>query len=294
MALAVLFVVYQGASDPRNWQWLANENFAAANLQAPAEPAADAPQETIVPGPNDLDPDELAEVQKMFEAVTDRKPLQPREMPAYWRLMAWSRTQPLSELSARAARDIAITQLWEQPEKYRGKLIELQLHVRRVLEYEAPENSYGIAKVYELWGWTDESRSFPYVVVLPEKPAGLPIGTNVRTDVLFVGYFLKTMAFQAVDAARAAPLLVGRAKVVAPPSARRYEPMSIPTLIAVSLGLSVVLVGTIVWFLGKTRQRKARTNSPVHSVDQPFGPGFSAEPPETSSSPDDFGDNRSN
>ncbi len=65
-------------------------------------------------------------------------------------------------------------------------------------------------RVYEAWGWTDESKSFPYVVVLSDVPKGIPLGDNLHEEGVFVGYFLKTMAYTAYNRNRSSPLLVGR------------------------------------------------------------------------------------
>ena len=43
-----------------------------------------------------------------------------------------------------------------------------------------------------------------------EPPKGLPIGANLSERVVFNGYFLKIMKYQAGDVPRGAPLLVGR------------------------------------------------------------------------------------
>jgi hypothetical protein len=272
MALAILGMIYNTVREPARWRWLTGDGAPRAGAAGAELPEVAAMAETLVPGPNDLDPMAVEELQAELKSVLDRRPLQPHEMPAYWRLMAWSRTQPLQELSARAARDVAITRLWEQPENYRGKLIELRLHVRRVLQYAATENAFGITTVCEAWGWTDESRSAPYVVVMPEVPPGLPVGTDVRAELLFVGYFFKTMAYQAVESARSAPLLIGRAKVLSATTTARPAPLVSPTTLGLLLGASALVLGGMIWFQWRTSVRKRRAR-----IEQPFSLPGSAE-----------------
>lgn len=231
MAILVLWMFYERLKDPATWRGIINDR----ELKA-ATPPADAPSapENLVPGPNDLDPDEFAAIQDQFEAIDDRAPLKPREMDAYWRLMGWSVTQPFAELEQRAHEDVSFAQLWEQPEKHRGKLIRLRLHIRRVLDYDAPQNPLGTAKVFEAWGWSDESLSFPYVVVMPEKPEQLPMGHEMRGEVVFVGYFFKIMSYKAFDNARGAPLLVGRARMASiskPAPSSALDPWIIPLVV---------------------------------------------------------------
>ena len=64
--------------------------------------------------------------------------------------------------------------------------------------------------LYEAWIITPETTRLPYVCVFEEAPQGLPIGPDVSERVVFNGYFLKIMKYQACDVARGAPVLVGR------------------------------------------------------------------------------------
>lgn len=224
--LIVLGLMYQRVKNPAFWVWMTNESRAQDQVSnaessqpagAPASKPAGAkaePAEVIVPGPNETDPDELATLRSHLNVVQDREPLKPYEMPAYWQLLRWSRTRPFEELEKLARRDVPYSHLWEEPGLYRGQLIRLKLHARRVLTYDAPENPLGLNTVYEAWGWTEDSRSFPFVVVFPEKPASVPVGTDIDADIVFVGYFVKWMSYRAFDTKKNAPLLVGRVKPV--------------------------------------------------------------------------------
>ena len=256
-AMALLWMLYGRMRDPATWRFLAKDEPDPKSIaKVPAEF-----KETVVPGPNHTNEDELAEAQRNFEFLIDRAPLKSREMDAYWRLMAWSRTEKLADLEKQARRDVPFTQLWDQPERYRGQPIHLRLHVRRVLEYDAPENTHGIKKVYEAWGWTDESRSFPYVVVMPERPEGLPIGTEIHGEIVFVGYFLKIMSYTAFEKARGAPLLVGRARSVATPSLKSNQTDS-STVLILALICGVLLIGSSVWMGLQPRKKPTQRIMP--------------------------------
>ena len=253
MAMVVLWMLYNRLKDPVTWRAIADDKEVRAAV--PPENVKPAAPEKLVPGPNDQDPDELASIEDQFELIVDRAPLREREMDAYWRLMDWSLTQPFDELGKRAKDDVPFTKLWEQPERYRGKLIRLRLHVRRVVEHDdAPKNPSDVANVYEAWGWTDESRSFPYVVVFPELPEGLPIGTDIRADIVFVGYFLKIMTYKAFDNTRGAPLLVGRVMLASQPVAlapAKSDPWIIPLVL---IG-GTIFIGYTVWAGIRSRRK---------------------------------------
>jgi hypothetical protein len=220
MALAVLAMLYQRVKEPQFWRWMTNESRADTDdIQSrPAEKSKSlgvtaSTQEEIIPGPNETDPDELAKLRSNLKSIQDRQPLLPHEMPAYWRLLGWSRTRPFAELEKGALRDIPYSHLWEEPDLYRAQPMRLKLHVRRVIAYDAKENPLGLKKVYEAYGFTDNSLSFPIIVVLPEKPPGVPVGTDVEGDIVFVGYFVKWMSYRSFeDKKKNAPLLVGRAR----------------------------------------------------------------------------------
>lgn len=185
----------------------------STNIAGRAEavpPNSSTPRETIVPGPTDLAPDEQAAAKIEFELLTDREDLERNEMAAYWRLFRWTWAQTYAELEKRAQRPVFYRQLWEAPDKYRGKPIKLRLHVKQIVKWDAPENRGNFQSIYEIWGATDESQSYPYVVVVSELPDDMKIGANLRYEGTFVGYFLKNMAYRAHDLRRGAPLLIGR------------------------------------------------------------------------------------
>ncbi len=174
-----------------------------------ADPAP-AAAETLVPGPTDLDSEERTRAETMFANVKDLSPLKVREMPAYYRLLRWVRDQSYLDLDRRAERDVPFNSFNTQPDKYRGRLVSLRLKIRRILEFETPDNPLSVKRVYEAWGSADESKPFPFVVVFTELPKGMKVGPDVDEEGVFVGYFLKNLSFKAFDMNRSAPLLVGR------------------------------------------------------------------------------------
>jgi hypothetical protein len=282
VGLAVLWVVYDSIRQPAAWHWLAASEDNVA--QAPVVPAAgQVPQsldENVSPGPNDLDPEAFQHFQQIAELITDKTKLQSREMIAYWQLLGWSRTQPFAEFEQRARRDLAVTQLWEEPQKYRGTPIRLRMHVRRVLKHEkVTENPLGAKDVYEAWGWTDESKSLPYVVVFTEKPTDLPVGNEVQAEVVFVGYFLKIMTYDTFeDKRRGTPLMVGRVRVVAPTKQAREAASNWEIAGLVLGGLLLIPVG--LWFVSQSRRQKYKAVVPPAALDPHWVPfqGDAQEP----------------
>ena len=273
--LAVLGMIYNRAKDPKTWRWFADDSepeLAQVDVKEKA-PAGkpDKPEkpwtETIVEGATDTDAEEMEEAHKEWDAISDRTPLDGTEMAAYWRFFKWSRAQSFADLERRSQRDAAFTQLWEVPEKFRGKPMRLRMHIKRILSWDAPENTVGVTKVYEAWGWTDDSKSFPYVVVFSELPPGMKEGTDIQAEGVFVGYFLKNMSYHAFDVRRAAPLLVGRMKNVSrpPPAAMNGGDRLIWNWIIASVVLAAIGIG--VW-LRIGRRRRATIDPALRPIDE--------------------------
>jgi hypothetical protein len=230
--LIVVGLIYSWARQPQSWRWLETASDAAAPVESPesgsavaqvsaagnrqdATAAADIPAaETVVPGATDLDKAEWEKSARLFEALSDKTALGPEEMSAYWRCMKWARAQTFAELDRRAARDVAYTRLFEEPEKYRGRLLRLRLHILQILEWDAHENSAGVKHVYDARGFTDQSNAL-YITVFSELPEGMKLGEGLHEEGEFVGYFLKDLGYQAFNRNRSAPLLIGRMHRVA-------------------------------------------------------------------------------
>jgi hypothetical protein len=215
--LVVLGMIIYRAADPATWAWLAgDQQHPAPRHAAVAAPTAVQQPETIIPGPTDEDVEEWEAAEEQFQAVTDGSiELAREEMPSYWRLFSWAEHQSLAQLQQRASKNVVLNQFLRDPDEHRGKLFQVHLNVRRVLAYEAPANSAGIKKVYEVWGWSDESKAWLYAVLTAHLPEGMPVGPDVYERAAFTGYFYKVQGYHHAGAAPQdkplrAPLLIGR------------------------------------------------------------------------------------
>jgi hypothetical protein len=215
--LLVLLMIMDRAKDPDTWRWLTNEpEGEPTTVDSDRGDSAHAQANTSSSDPTDaadLDPEELDAAREEFQAISDRQPLLPEEMPSYWRMFNWVHRQPGYLLQRRSRKSVVFTDFVQAPDRLRGSLVHLRLHLMRSLTHETPESTIGIDRVHEAWGWTDESHPWLYVVVFAEKPSGMPIGPDIREEASFDGYFLKLMSYEAHQAPGKplfAPLLVGR------------------------------------------------------------------------------------
>lgn len=230
--LGVVGLLMVRARDPATWQWLVRQEPSAAPSNPPpatakAKPsnaAQSPPGGPVTPGPTDEDQEQRADAAEEFQAVTDGTiGIQPEEMLAYWRLLLWTEHQSLDMLARRARGNVFITELMQFPEKYRGRLVTLDLNVRRVLAYDVDITPLGKRRLYELWGFTEESKAWLYVAVTAHLPEGMPTGAEVYERVRLTGYFFKLQGYYEAGArprapALKAPLLVGRLTRYAPPA----------------------------------------------------------------------------
>jgi hypothetical protein len=177
----------------------------AGTLSGPVEP------EPVVAGPP---PSVQPDVSPEFETVSDKSPLGFRDSAAYEKLLSQAREATAADLGAQARRDVQFAQLLERPKNYRGVLLHILGSARRILRYESKMSRTGW--LYEAWVVTEDSQNHPWVCVFEDAPRGLPFGPDVSERLVFNGYFLKLMAYQAGDKARVAPLLVGRVGWTAP------------------------------------------------------------------------------
>jgi hypothetical protein len=210
LMLGVLALLIDRARDSATWRWLAPGDPAA---EAPMDPSvSSAAAEQVTPGATDEDPLEVDAAREEFQAVTDKSPLVGAEMPAYWRLAGWQEHQSIGEMIARAARDATYNDLWQRPDKWRGRLITMPVHLNQVIkDSDLGKNPLGIDSVYEVYGWNSDSDPNWFMMVTPRLPPGMPADRKILEEATFVGYFLKLQPYEDREGKqRAMPLLIGR------------------------------------------------------------------------------------
>jgi len=231
---------------------------AAADGGKPGAAQADAGDKPAVEG-TDLDPEQRDAAREEFQVVTDRSlKFDAVESGVYYRVLNWVLNQTEEQMHQRARKDIVYTQLMQWPQRYRGQLLELDLNVMRVLEVE-PTDVYH-DKLYEIWGYSNESRTRLYGVNVPELPEGFPLGPDVRARVRFVGYFFKLQGYESGmtrpgDRREAAPMLIGRLKWIVPEAPKVQTVDWVWGGMLGGLFLAVVVGTAAYMFLGGKRAR---------------------------------------
>jgi hypothetical protein len=274
MLLVIVGLLMSRASDPGNWVWLTGPAKDVDDRQSRLVSAAPAAHEEVTPGPTDTDRVEQFAAQEQFQAITDNTlSIGREEMPAYWRLFSWVEHQSLAQLSERADRNAVLNQFIQHPDEQRGKLFQLKLNVRQIFSYDAPSNSAGVSKVYEIRGWTTESKAWLYVVLTAHLPPGMPVGSDVNESVTFAGYFLKDQGYHEAgagpkDKPLAAPLLIGRIGWNPPPQAAKSADRGWTQSIFVFV-LFIGAIGLGIWMFIPKRVRPKRLENPYPQLSSP-------------------------
>ncbi|MHC5536798.1 hypothetical protein ACYOEI_00830 [Singulisphaera rosea] len=143
---------------------------------------------------------------------------------------------------------VSFTELWNHPESYRGRRVEVVGKVARTFHQGAIGT---FPPLVELFAVTPSGN--PYTLVYPTEAGGsnpAPTAANVR----FVGTYIRTITYQAGDGPRLVPLIVG----AHPPNPIRIE-ASAETKSSISqMDLFVGLAGALVVAIILARQHLKR------------------------------------
>jgi hypothetical protein len=268
------------------------------SASSPADPEKDnnvPPAETMAAGPDDRDPEEAEEFRRQVEAVKGldlATAIDHTEMPAYWRVLKWVSAQTTAQLAARAPIPAVFQELIQRPNKFRGKLVTVELTVRQAFRQEdlSPHAPAGFDKLYELRGWPTANDGWIYYIITPELPPGFPEGAEIQQTVRVYGYFFRVLGYhpgKAKPDARPvpAPLIIGRVEWIpkAVPTANPGEATLSYIVLAVGGAILLSVIGY--WFIEARRKK----NTPKRvDVDWPMPAAHeSLEEPAEDESPHD-------
>ncbi len=207
--------------------------------------------------------EQLAELMSLVQDNTFE--IQQREMPAYWRLMSMVGQATFKSLNEDARDDFVFNDFYRHTEKNRGALASMSLNVRSVQKYAAQEgNAANVKDLYEVWGWSNQSKAWLYVFVTPNLPAGISVGEHVQHRVQFVGYFFKLQAYQPAlakpgDRPLVAPLFIGRFEPIDSPIVA-FDSMDTVRSLAL-LGVGAMLIVSVFMFFNASRSRRIRKHA---------------------------------
>ena len=157
---------------------------------------------------------------------------------------------------------VGFRDLWGAPERYRGRLVQVEGRLVRRFRQDA----FGtFPPMAEAWAVSPAGDPFCLVFPDPASPASPPLGTPVR----FVGTFLKRVRYQAGDGPRLAPLIVGGGPPVASvrASATSKPPRRYGTTLDWTAALAVAAL--VAFFLARMHLNKPVARNPVRATEPP-------------------------
>jgi hypothetical protein len=163
----------------------------------------------------------------LFHRLKDKEPVAFRDLAAYAEHLKRARDAKPADLAANARRDIGIRELWEDPEDFRSELVEVRGFVRGIASRESTLGASG--KLYEVWVTPPDRESELFACVGEKLPDGFRVDASDGEPVVFYGFFLTVIAYDAGDSRRGAPLLIGRLERVV--GENRAGPRTIPIAI---------------------------------------------------------------
>ena len=304
-ALVIVLMSIFKSANPKNWAWL---NPPEKKQQRPLTPAEEQRikqlQETLTQQAVGQ-PDQVVREKKKREAVAKRAAppvdqaqelripkdvfaninenalfIRHAEGEAYWTVFAKLKELPQADLERAALQDVTYTQLFSDPDFYRGRLITLDGELLQLNKLPHHDNPANIETVYEGWLRNADLGKNPYVFHCLDIPARLVPGSKLSEKVSITGYFFKRYQYPAQSGLPyAAPMLLAKRINWFPIIQRKTaaDPRWVPLLLGGIATVGICLGGVICFFIMREQRRSnaqlKRFTAPTISD---FGP---MEPP---------------
>lgn len=199
----------------------------------------------------------------LFSAVIDRKGIREPERDAYYEVLAHARDVDLGLQKAAGRKNTAearqkfaadkknarkkyslFVDIITDPDRFRGQPLTLTGYIHKVDEMAAGENEQGLKTLYQVWMYTADSYSSPYVVVCTEVPSNMPAPRrgSPTSDVAVTGYFFKLYSYEAERGNWGAPLILARRLEWNPPPPPARLTATQKAAIATGLFLLVLVI----------------------------------------------------
>jgi hypothetical protein len=203
------------------------------------------------------------DLENLRATVRDKTGRRPEESLLIQQLLCRAATIPPAELAKQSRRDILFSNLVHDSDRYRGTPIHRRGILRAIVLHEIDKetNSYGLARYYQGWVFTEDQPTNPTVVLFASLPDGISPGDNLSHEVSIDAYYFKLLAFASRDGkTRFAPMLVGYSPT------RRTAGSSLGADIYQVMTLIVAfvffIVGFIVWQTREDRERADQLRIP--------------------------------
>jgi hypothetical protein len=192
--------------------------------------------------------------------VRDKTPIVSRreneeEFKAYCLAIVFAHTTPADAFRRGASLDVTYAHLFEEPDKYRGKVVHVTGRLKRVRRLDAdPEirETYEIPYVYE--GWIFDPAIYganPMCLLFTDLPPGIEVAETMDRRITFDGYFFKKYRYKGGDGWHDCPLLIGHSPTALSESAANVDILPrwiLTTFAGVVIGTAALALGLALWY----------------------------------------------
>jgi hypothetical protein len=223
-------------------------------------------------------PDNASAKRFDLSAVRDNTYFRPEENAAWFAVWEWLQMASPQDLEPTIKGDVSYAQFIEQPEVYRGELVNVRGVVHREELLDAPANDVGIKQYHRLILRPKGGGVWPIVVYCWELPESFPRGDVVRADVEVSGVFFKNWSYSWDEGLGLAPVVLARALHWQPATVVQPARTEVSLVGVLSVVAGAALIAAIVgWFAWRQTRRPATSVGssrvliapPVESVEGP-------------------------
>ena len=222
------------------------------------------------PGPAPLAPHQPVEPQRLagvtdadLKPIRDDAPFSASEHDPFFKMLDLLNTSDPVELSKIAQRDIPFSQLYNQPEVYRGEVMRLRGVLRAAHpDLNAAPNQAGIKHYHQLWvSPIDKQKSEVFAIYSLDLPNEIPRGEGAAKatpgEIEVVGVYFKRWAYRAREGEgnlHSTPLLLAKTvtwRAFPPVEAAKAPERDFTRELSMAVVGALILVGGVLWYIGQ-------------------------------------------
>jgi hypothetical protein len=143
-----------------------------------------------------------------FEGLKDKTPFGFRDAAAFAALLRQTRSSLAADVLKGTDHEVGFQELYNQPERYRGALVEVKGSAQRV--YTSAATNGAEKGLFEIWVTVPGKGPNPFACIVEELPPDFPCKPEIAEPVILRGFFLRLISYQSDTVRRGAPLLIGR------------------------------------------------------------------------------------
>ncbi len=198
--LALVMLMMAQLRDPDTADRI-NRAFATDEEEEPAaEAPAPAPARRLFPGVR----------REMLASIEDNTYFRNAEKVAWFHFVELLQQTPEEQLDAVHGIDADYTQLVDQPDFYRGKLVTVNGRVRQVTQQTPAANDLGLESYYRVVVQPADAVEWPIFVYCLDLPNGLSAGDEGMGTMTATGLFFKSLSYSSPDGMGTAPVILAR------------------------------------------------------------------------------------